>query len=436
MKTLFLFDLHTVRQDPYAMERWDNEIFSTLKNFQKTQSVWNGIQPFQLLTKHELSNSCPWCISLPNTVRCELMKFMMRWDDDAVSLWCDLMKGKGKIAELYCDILQWLVNKYGIECFAYWGSNHTIKNFCDSSGIYSIAMEQGPTRVPFLETRYCDFAGVNGDSHSSMIDISRVPEMDTESWLQKRGLYFSQSGMRRDSIFTPITSRFSSEIYRADSPCVLIVMQLDDDSNCLIHSDYSGMEQMVREVAPSFLDAGWTVFIKPHPGAAPERNQGRARWKNVLAHEACRKFAGDNNTQGKKIFWLDDIIPQQYPSLLSKMDVILSVNSSVGFEAMLIGKIVVSLGRSPYNIQQQLPTIEQILNGSFDFPKYDSYRKRVCNFMLNYYLQSGNLLSDPAKLSASVLRNMALTDRYAYDNIEDFTDFILKNPICLHTELQ
>jgi hypothetical protein len=93
-----------------------------------------------------------------------LAEFAVKWDDAAVSAWCDLMRGEGKIAELYWDVLEWLTNKYGIEGFAYWGSNHTVRKFCEANGLLSVAMELGPTRSPFFETRYCDFMGVNGDA--------------------------------------------------------------------------------------------------------------------------------------------------------------------------------------------------------------------------------------------------------------------------------
>ena len=433
MKTLFAFDLHTVRQDPFAMERFNTEVFQCLKKFGGEKNLWGEFDPMLLLTKHQAAGRSNFIAQLPHTVEKELLSFATRWDDHAVAAWCDLMQGKGKISEIYFDILQYLVNQCKIEYFVYWGSNHTIKKFCDSIGIYSAAMELGPTRPPFRETRYCDFAGVNGDSHIRHVDIEQFEPINLASWRMSGGVSF-EDGSMEDSVFRPLTTKYAERIYKKKYKTALVVLQLDDDSNCLIHSRYSGMLEMLQEVIPQCLAAGWQVLIKPHPGAAPERNQGKARWRNVQAHLDCRAYLEDCDQE--RVVWLDDVPVNEYTSLLSKMDAVVSVNSSVGFEAILLEKIVVALGNAPYNIQNKLPNLSDLLADNIDKEKYRRWCGQTGNLLLNYYLASENILSNPVEISAALRRNLVLADAFRQDGYTKLTDIIKSNPINLVNKIR
>lgn len=430
MRTLFLFDLHAIRQDPFATERWTTELFDTLSR-DSGRGAWGEIEPLLLLTKHRSSASLPFLAAVPEKVRSELLRFAASWDDGAVEQWVALMRGEGRIAEIYQDLLQWLVVNYHVETFAYWGSNHTIRKFAEAHGLRSVAMELGPTRPPFRETRYCDFAGVNGDAHVSRVEIEKVPVMNLEAWRQSGGIRFDATGAGAESVHRPLTSRFADRIYCSERPCALLVMQLDDDSNCLVHSRYSGMLEMIKEAVPFLTEHGWRVFVKPHPGAAPERNQGRARWRNVSAHRACRNFLETAYGPDGEAVWLDDVPPEEYPGLLAKMDAVISVNSSVGFEAMLLEKPVVALGNAPYNVQGKLPTLKQLVRGGWDRKWYSDYCNRVCSLLLNYYLCSDRLLSSPPELSHAIRRNLILEDAWQSGGSSGLTEAVLRNPLQL-----
>ena len=101
MKTLFAFDLHTVRQDPFAMERFNTEVFQCLKKFSGEKNLWGEFDPMLLLTKHQAAGRSNFIAQLPHVVEKELLSFATRWDDNAVAAWCELMQGEGKIAEIY-----------------------------------------------------------------------------------------------------------------------------------------------------------------------------------------------------------------------------------------------------------------------------------------------------------------------------------------------
>ena len=407
MKTLFLFDLHTVRNNPYGYERVSGEIVSTLKRFAATPEAWGKTRPAILLTKHRPSQPVPNVVRLPDALGRELLRLGGEWNELAIERWKDLMLGRGRIAEIYTEMLAWLYKTYRFERYVYWGSNATIRNFARDMGLRSCAMELGPTRYPFRETRYCDFSGVNGDAHSVGLDLDEFSPMDTERWLADGGVaYKSGAGVERR--YHPLLSKASRRIYGCTRPMALLALQLDADSNCLIHSGFSGMDEMVKIVVPKLVQSGWTVFVKPHPAAARERCQGKDRLCNYMAHEACRRYLAQ--TFGPdEAFWLDDVAPDGYLSLVDKMDAVVTINSSVGLEALLLGKVVVCLGNAPYNVGGRLPTLDDLCAG-LDLPAYRQDAARICNVMLNHYLHPGLMLSLPWALDRAFSRNDMLED--------------------------
>lgn len=410
MKTLFLFDLHTVRNNPFGYESLLEEVLATFRRFAVTPEVWGATRPALLLTKHVLNRPAPNVVRLPEPMNRELLRLGGGWNEQAIARWKDLMRGRGRIAELYSEILAWLYKTYRFENFVYWGSNGTIRAFARDMGLRSNAMELGPTRYPFLETRYCDFAGVNGDAHTTALDLDAFDPVDTEALLAEGGVaYKSGAGVERRHF--PLLSKASRLIYRGARPMALLVLQLDDDSNCLIHSAFSGMEEVVKTVVPKLVAAGWTVFVKPHPAAAREKCQGRDRLCNFLAHEACRRFLAANYAP-EEAFWLDDVGPDGYLSLLDKMDAVLTVNSSVGLEALLLGKPVVCLGNAPYDIGGRLPTLDDLCRG-LDLDACRATGAKICNVMMNHYLYPQRLLASPWLLDRAFRRNAALEDAAA-----------------------
>lgn len=428
MKILFVVDLHTLRENPWGYHAVTTELCLTCQKFRPHLPIWNGIEPHVLVTKHEVvGTNSPYLATLPESVVSALAEFSVRWDDAAISAWCDLMRGEGKIFELYWDVLEWLTNKYGAEGIAYWGSNNTIRKFCKANGLLSVAMELGPTRAPFKETKYCDFMGVNGDAMTRGLDWRLFRPLNLERWRRSGGIHY-RDGRRQDAFFTPLTTRWANLIYRSSKPIALVILQLDDDSNCLIHSRFSGMNEMVREVVPKFVDAGWQVLVKPHPGAAPSMNVRKNRQQNVIGHEMARKFIESSFPHDEAV-WLDDVPADEYVSLLGKVNVAVSVNSSMGFEAMLSGKTVVALGNAPYNVGDGLPSLDDVLESRVDSREYDDYSSRVAALMLRHYLYPQQMLASPSTLSNAIWRNKALEAAFDHGGYDELSKVVRDNPV-------
>ena len=428
MRLLSVFDLHTIRQNPWTYQRFSNELCAMCRRFPEELPVWNGLQLKVVLTKHSaVGTDCPYALTLPRAAEKALEGFATRWDDAAIAAWCDLMRGRGPIAELYWDVLEWLAGRYGADGFTYWGSNHTVKSFCEANGLRSVALELGPTRPPFRPSMYCDFMGVNGDSMTRILDASAFRPLNPRRWRLSGGISYPE-GQGHDAMFNPLTTRWAKNIYGSARPVAILILQLDDDSNCLIHSNYSGMLEMASETLPKLVEAGWLVLVKPHPGAIKAKGPADPRRLNIEGHAAVRQFVEGRYTGGEAL-WVDDVPADEYISLLQKADAAISVNSSMGFEAMLADRLAVTLGHAPYNVGDGLPTLDDLLNDRVDRAKYDRYAGQVATVMLKHYLFSGNLLSSPTELSRAVSRNAVLADAYEAGGVAGLQRAVLANPV-------
>lgn len=418
MKTLFAFDLHPIRKSPFCYEWIQKEYLDLLYRYRRVPGAWGEIEPNLLLSKCEPSHGDDGIVTLPYGMRKELMRLCTPWGTEAKRVWADLMRGEGRISQLYFDILEYIHRRYGFDNYVYWGTNGAIRKFAESAGVRSMSLGLGVTRYPW-ESRYCDFDGGNGDAYSQKLDLSCFDPLDLERWNAEQ-----MKGASSVPGFAPLASRHAGEILRHDSPTAVIALQLDDDSNCIAHSDFSGMEQMVRSVVPQLVAAGWEVLVKPHPGAVLERCIDQDTLCNYLAHEACRKFITEEFPD--RTIWLDDIKPECYRTFLSSVDAVICVNSSVGFEAMLMGKPVVALGRAPYNIGSPLG-IDDLCNG-YDRDKYDDKARRIANLMLNYYLYPKKDMQNPRLLSAAMMRTVKLADADRKGPAA-LTEAVLANPV-------
>ena len=260
-----------------------------------------------------------------------------------------------------------------------------------------------------------------------VLDASAFRPLNLRRWRLSGGISYAE-GRVHDAMFNPLTTRWAKNIYESARPIAILILQLDDDSNCLIHSGYSGMLEMVSETLPRLVEAGWLVLVKPHPGAAPKKGPAGARQRNIDGHAAVRQFV-EGRYAGGEALWVDDVPAAEYVSLLRKADAAISVNSSMGFEAMLSGRLVVTLGHAPYNVGDGLPALDDLLDDRVDRARYDRYAGQVATVMLKHYLFSGNLLSSPTELARAVRRNAALADAYEAGGAAGLQKAVLANPV-------
>lgn len=163
-------------------------------------------------------------------------------------------------------------------------------------------------------------------------------------------------------------------------------LQLFDDANLLRFSSYESLTAVVMDVVPKLAERGYTTLIKPHP-ASPYR--AGAMLANANALSALMP-------------WKDQVIWCEYPepvpsnSLATIANLVITVNSSVGFESLYFDKSVVVLGDAVYKPKDLFPTLNQVLSDRFDRTTYLEGIGLLRNFMVGGYLQHGDLLRDTA----------------------------------------
>jgi capsular polysaccharide export protein len=426
MKILIYLELHPIR-DRFDSFGFIGQRFIRMLRDEYQGHLNSGYEPHEvriLLSRHynELRDNnkdmAPLFLSLTKNENDSIQDLNRDWANDpaAISTWLDVMRGEGEISKFYQDILARVHNEvYHFDSVVNWSTNGAVRRFCEDRGLDMVSMELGCTRLPFYESLYVDAAGVNGNALSRHIDLSQVTPLNLDLI---RAMLPTRIGENKgwDCKHNVIFSKSNEFIYKDIKNNVLIPLQLKDDSNCILYSKYKSMLDMLIEVLPQLIAAGYSCFIKPHPSAGD-------RAINKADHEACLSFV-----QGLEAgaFWLDDFVKKEdYLALLNKMKYVVTVNSSAGFEAMLCGKIVVCLGDAPYRIGQALPTLDVMVQRQLDFKTYNDNAARIVTVMLRHYLVPEGMGFDFNHFIRYLQRAIRTNDLLISSGPVAMTDYIL-----------
>ena len=424
MKILFYLEPHPIRER-YESFSWVGHKICEMLEDQYTNQKYNKsmkVSNIKILTTRyysDLNIKYPKLkkhfLGMSKEENDGLSKFNAKWDFDTITVWKELMLGTGEVSEYYEDILNRIKNKiFDFDIVVYWSTNGAVKSFAEKNSVYSIAMELGCTRKPFYETIYFDPIGVNGNALTNKIRVNDLPDSDLLKIQNELPFYFKNHALI-DSKYNVINSRYVEKIYKDPTKNILIPLQLDDDSNMILFSKYNTMLDFLEDILPKLIDAGYTCFIKPHPGS-------KDREITDIGHNNCHEYC----YEFKNVVWLDDIDSQvDYLTLLDKMEAIVTVNSSVGFEGMILGKMVIAMGKSPYSLNG-LPGIEDFLNRKIDFEEYDVNVAKIVHFMLFDYLAPRDLAFDFNYFFEYVKRACKTYDLYTSYSNKKFTKEYVK----------
>lgn len=151
---------------------------------------------------------------------------------------------------------------------------------------------------------------------------------------------WSLTGINKKNIIKNVPQKF-----------VFFPMQVKDDSQVLIHSDWlANQEELIKQLSKILYDMNKNVrlVVKPHPSEFRGSNLRNLRLSNVIISEA------DTNL------------------LTDKSKFVITINSSVGIEALCYGKKVILIGNAFYmnfpnvykvnNIQELIYKISFLIN--------------------------------------------------------------------------
>jgi len=313
----------------------------------------------------------------------------VEWVTEGIPAWIDLIQGRS-VAIHYKNILRRIYSGFQFDCIVHWGENGAIASFSRENNIPHIAMELGCTRPPFLNSLAMDTWGSNGSSMIPKLSIDEIKEIVNSKKMSRHRAMFLHTGKTDmhayDSIFSPIQPDLSSQLLKKNK-LVFLPLQLSDDANLLCFSPYKTITEVVLAVVPILAKNGYTVIIKPHPGA---KHRPNALMENTMARNAITSWE-------KNVIWCDrPDIKYHNAQIIQACDFTVTVNSSVGFEALYFDKPVVVLGDAVYKPTGIFPSLQQAIDGSFDKQAYIENISYLREFLLTAYLKPHKLLHDPS----------------------------------------
>ena len=128
----------------------------------------------------------------------------------------------------------------------------------------------------------------------------------------------------------------------------------------ILYSDFPSSLAFLESVLPPLIGAGYTCLIKPHPAAS-------LRAINRRDHEMAEEFVRSRDGT----IWFDAATDSaQQCALVASADLVVTTNSSLGFEATLYDKVVCVEGEAAYAPEGVFPTVRSFLDGDFDIGRY------------------------------------------------------------------
>lgn len=331
------------------------------------------------------------------------------WAGAGIRIWRDLMSGSGSVTEDYLGLLSRIWRRFPFDAIVAWGENAAVRRFANERGLTHIGMELGCTRPPFFDSLVMDPFGTNGAALLPRLSAADVRAVVDDKPLSRHEALLGWSETPDcaaiEQRLVPLGDALSQRLFTARKPVAFLPLQLHDDANLLHFSPYETISEVVLDTVPRLAAAGYLTIIKPHPGALHRPGCHAA---NALARLAIEPWADS-------VIWLDEQDGTSNPQLLSAADLVVTVNSSVGFEALYFDKTVVVLGDAVYKPQGLFPTLEAALEGSFDRDAYLHDIGCLRRFMLGAYLQPGGMLNDASGFEDRIIQIDALARMHKDD---------------------
>ena len=255
-------------------------------------------------------------------------------------------KGGGDVTEVYVNIIERLHREQPIDVILIWSENGAVREFSRRHKIPVLFGELGPTRAPFPQTMYFDPQGTNGnaffrESARKYIEQSKTVDfLPAGTWLvpnERQVVKPEETGSLIDSCVTYSQNHWDM---LPERPYVYIAMQLADDLNTLLHSKYHDPREFLKEAVEMSIKNGYAVVVKGHPAASYRPYNLRKQVEALVWLETEHPDA--------------TILPATCSQELSVFTVAnaaytISINSSVGFESMILGVPTLVLGEAAFD---------------------------------------------------------------------------------------
>jgi len=311
-----------------------------------------------------LTMRLPDCLSLfqrPTNVETLRIDAMYgQWGDKAISQWLDLVRGNGEVTQFYISILERLHAEQPIDVILTWSENGAVRKFADRHGIPVLHGELGPTRSPFPPTMYFDPDGTNGHaSYRKAIRTlveSRIKTgerfLPASMWLYENEKENASQTTATSLVDHATTHSPASVEILPDRPYFYVPLQLADDLNTLLHSEFANPTDFLRTVARKADENGYGLVVKGHPGVKVRPYNMR---REIEALEWLQQNVPD------AVVLPSDCSPKLSNYVMGNAAYTVSINSSMGFETMILGVPALVLGQAAFDadgwLQENIPLL-------------------------------------------------------------------------------
>jgi hypothetical protein len=389
MNILFYVEPHALR-DSFISHSQPYKIFLDICrtiNLQQDMEIFQGVD-VRVFSNHVLQeisfndNLDMWPLILTPTLAEQrgIEDLATVWLPNGVNDWLELCTNENSpITRFYISILERIKNEdFDFDVIVSWGQNEAIASFARTHGIQTVYFELASMRPPFPKAYLIDPVGVNGAASSTYLKIEDIKRFVAEippaiifSALNDEFHETKQNSNLFTSLFSSCDTYFDN-----DKPTALIPLQLADDANLLLYSPYKSIEEFTDFAVNELTSHGWNILLKPHPHAFLRGGYVEHAQKICL-----KKYRNMENIE---------ILPNEsnsseYLSLLAQVNLVVTNNSSVGFEALMCGTPCVTLGKSCYSIIGALPTLKEFLDADASaLALYKENASTVVTFMLSF----------------------------------------------------
>ncbi len=302
--------------------------------------------------------------------------FMTDWETTGIRDWMTLM---AKPNARYVQIIKRVCRDNNIHYLLHWATNASVKQALKGTKVGLIDMELGCCRAPYLSTLAADPWGVNGGavlSKASDKDLNVVDEVNPAVLdLMEFSKHADDEAYLKG--FEYFTNKKLLSFLDKGNKVAFIPLQLFDDANLLMYSPFKSPLEALKAVLPILNQYHYSCIIKEHP--LSERRGGLSLKANAEAKKYAKTF--------KNILWIDKSFMDLNNALIYKLaDLVITINSSTGFEALFYDKPVVVLGEAVYKVSGVFPTLKQFVSDQFNKKDYLLKIAKIRSFFLKSYL--------------------------------------------------
>lgn len=283
--------------------------------------------------------------------------FQTPWWPTGAQAWRDTLLGTGTFSYAVDTELERVRRDvFAFDAVVIWGLNGGVRAFCDRNKLVCVHGEMGATRSPLPQCFYFDPFGSHGFALMPSVAIDDLP--------------VAAQGYDGAALL----HRAKSRAIDGSKLRALVPLQLCDDANMLaVPTGPVDIVETLRETVPRLLDAGYEVTVKCHPGALNRYNSD--------AQTACRQFV--ESLPGAQM--MDGAPPPDYLQWLADFCLVVSMSSSMAFEASLAGCRVVLQLPASFAAKGAFPSLEQALHPDCDWPLHLERSRRNAQFYLSAY---------------------------------------------------